>query len=123
MKTKKKVSNCINFEISFLQRKKKSQRKRLQPKRRLLQRNLRRKAMMKTKKVNCYLHSSHGYLEEEEAPGKTLKGMVFAISGTLSLKRDDVIAAIAKHKGEYASSITKKVTHLIVGKCRPSRFY
>eukprot|EP01125_Pyxidicula_operculata_P004026 TRINITY_DN1568_c1_g2_i4.p1 TRINITY_DN1568_c1_g2~~TRINITY_DN1568_c1_g2_i4.p1 ORF type:complete len:578 (-),score=157.46 TRINITY_DN1568_c1_g2_i4:203-1936(-) len=49
---------------------------------------------------------------EDEAPS-SLKNMVFAITGSLSLKRDDVVAAIKKAGGQYATSITKKVTHLI----------
>jgi NAD-dependent DNA ligase len=39
--------------------------------------------------------------------------MVFAITGTLSMKRDDVVKIIKKGGGTYAASVTNKVTHLI----------
>ena len=41
--------------------------------------------------------------------------MTFAITGTLSLKRDDVVKIIKKGGGSFASTVTKKVTHLITG--------
>jgi len=48
-----------------------------------------------------------------------LKGGTFCISGTLSKGRKEVEAEIKKHKGDIASSVTGKVTHLL---CAPSEF-
>lgn len=57
--------------------------------------------------------------EEEVKKGggnpTSLKGMTIALSGTLSIKRDTVISIIKKNGGNYAASITKACTHLIVG--------
>jgi len=50
---------------------------------------------------------------EESEVASSLKGMVIAITGSLSVKRDDVIKAIEANGGEYAKSVTSSVTHII----------
>jgi NAD-dependent DNA ligase len=42
-----------------------------------------------------------------------LNGLVFALSGTLSVSRAEAKAFIEKNGGTVASSLTKKVTHLV----------
>jgi DNA ligase (NAD+) len=43
-----------------------------------------------------------------------LTGLVFAISGTLSRPRAEIIQAIEAGGGKFVSSVTKAVTHLLV---------
>lgn len=54
--------------------------------------------------------------EEEENNGQNLEGMVFAITGTLSMKRADFVALIEENGGVVKGSVTKDVTHLISAK-------
>jgi len=59
--------------------------------------------------------SSEEEIKVDTAKPTTLKGLTIAMSGTLSMKRNDVIEIIKKNGGNYAASITKACTHLIVG--------
>jgi NAD-dependent DNA ligase len=53
---------------------------------------------------------------EEPVPPKRLSSLrshVFALSGTLSRSREEIIGIIRKHKGEYRSTVTRDVTHIL----------
>jgi len=49
----------------------------------------------------------------DEAPPSSLKGMVFALTGTLSESRAKMSKLITSHGGKVAASMTKNVTHLL----------
>ncbi len=51
--------------------------------------------------------------DEEEEDLDSLEGTVVAITGSLSLKREEVIKIIKENGGEYSATITKKTTHLV----------
>jgi len=52
--------------------------------------------------------------EKQSSPSsKALSGYVIALSGKLSMSRDEAVKMIEKNGGTYAKSITKDVTHVI----------
>jgi len=54
--------------------------------------------------------------EDTEEVNSAFKGMVIALTGELSVKRNKVIEAIEAQGGKYATSVTKAVTHIITDK-------
>ncbi|CAB9500079.1 DNA ligase [Seminavis robusta] len=51
--------------------------------------------------------------DASEGGGAKLEGMVFAITGTLSMKRAEFETLLKEHGGVLKGSVTKDVTHLI----------
>jgi DNA ligase (NAD+) len=73
----------------------------------------------KLKKANVCLSVEE---EEKEKKEGRLKGMKFAITGSLSIgPRNKIVELIVKNGGEFTSSVSKKTTHLIVGESPGSK--
>lgn len=54
--------------------------------------------------------------EPEEAKGGVLEGLVFVITGTLSVSRDEMQKTIERLGGKVAGSVSKKTDYLLLGK-------
>ena len=54
--------------------------------------------------------------EESEIPqSQPLEGLVFAVTGALSVPRDEIAANLARHGGRVVNSVSRRTNYLIVG--------
>lgn len=70
--------------------------------------------MVKVFQPALFLSNTTDRQTEEPRP-RRLKGITFAITGTLSMKRKQAVAYILANGGDYLPRVTKNVDFLIVG--------